>query len=450
MSEHQILVVDDDKDMREALSMTLSDSGYDCLSAGSAAEALQVLDSNDVSLLLTDMQMDGPSGADLMRMTRERRPQMPVILMSAYGTIDEAVSAVLDGAANYLVKPFDIGELSRRIDQMLPSSKTDPIAVDPGMVAVVETARMVADSDVTVTISGESGTGKEVIAREVHRNSTRRNLPMVAINCAAIPAQMLEAILFGHIKGAFTGASEDTPGKFEQAQGSTLLLDEVSEMDLALQAKLLRVLQEREVERLGSSKSIALDVRVIATTNRNLEQAVQNGEFREDLYYRLNVFPVTVPALRDRRSDIVPLAKHFLSKHASSYVPAKLSEQAANRLAAHAWPGNVRELENQMQRALVLSAGGEIEEKHLSLSGHAMTVGETVAPAEDDLHSAMLDQESRTILAALRATNGGKAAAADKLGISARTLRYKIAKLRKSGIDIDSKRNFNPSQGVYS
>ncbi len=436
MDEHSILVVDDDANMRDALAVTLNDSGYDCLSAASAAEALDLLESNDISLLLTDMQMDGPSGIDLMRMSRERQPQLPVILMSAFGTIDEAVGAVLDGAANYLVKPFDIAELSERIDAMLPATSGGPIAVDPGMQQVLNTARMVAAKDVTVTISGESGTGKEVVAREIHEHSARRELPMVAINCAAIPAQMLEAILFGHVKGAFTGASDDAAGKFEQAQGSTLLLDEISEMDLALQAKLLRVLQEREVERLGSSVPIALDVRVVATTNRNLEEAVRAGEFREDLYYRLNVFPLSVPALRERSADIVPLAEHFITKHNTQAVTPAIDSEAAQLLIAYAWPGNVRELENQIQRALVLSNGADIRKEFLNLPSVVVPAA-LAAEHDDDLQSALLDQESKTILAALRATNGGKAAAADKLGISPRTLRYKLAKLRKSGIYLD-------------
>ncbi len=437
MSANTILIVDDDQPMRDALAATLGDTGYRCVSAGGAAEALEVLSSEPISLLLTDMQMDGPSGADLMQMARSQRPDLPVILMSAYGTIDEAVGLMLDGAANYLVKPFDIDMLSQRIDALLPDNHSGPIADDPAMVKVLQTARLVANSDVTVTINGESGTGKEVIAREIHRCSSRADKPLVAINCAAIPDQMLEAILFGHKKGAFTGATEDCVGKFEQAQHSTLLLDEVTEMDLGLQAKLLRVLQEREVERLGSSEPISLDVRVIATTNRDLVEAVANGEFREDLYYRLNVFPLTVPALRDRPLDIPPLAQVLLQRHAPTGSTVTIDDAAIESLCRYPWPGNVRELENQMQRALVLANGAPITSEHLQLAPPSLSIPEV---DNDDLQSALLDQESRTIIAALDAVKGNRGAAAQRLGISPRTLRYKLAKLRKAGVYVGGRK----------
>jgi two-component system response regulator FlrC len=331
----------------------------------------------------------------------------------------------------------------------------DMIAIAEGTRRLAELARRVAASDCTVLIAGESGTGKEVLARFIHRNSPRAAGPFVAVNCAAIPENMLEAILFGHERGAFTGAHAAHAGKFEQAQGGTLLLDEVTEMPLGLQAKLLRVLQEREVERLGGRMPIALNVRVLATTNRNLRGEVSAGRFREDLYYRLNVFPLATAALRERRDDVLPLAMRLLTTRCrpGERIPA-LSAEAAQRLLTYAWPGNVRELDNVMQRALILANGPVIHAEHVHMEGDDLAprsvshnpaaaraaAAENTAPAArgdaGGLSNSLSATERDLILEALRNDQGNRQLAAKRLGISPRTLRYKLAKLREAGIDV--------------
>jgi len=317
-----------------------------------------------------------------------------------------------------------------------PFTSSDMIATAEASRRLAELARRVAASDCTVLIAGESGTGKEVLARFIHRNSPRVDRPFVAVNCAAIPENMLEAILFGYERGAFTGAHAAHPGKFEQAQGGTLLLDEVTEMPLALQAKLLRVLQEREVERLGGRVPVSLDVRVLATTNRNLRGEVAAGRFREDLYYRLNVFPLTTAPLRERRDDVLPLAMHVLNARCrpGERIPA-LSAEAAHVLLTHAWPGNVRELDNVMQRALILANGPVIGAEHIHIEPSEQPVNDIV-PAADSLSDSVSATERDLILQALRTDNGNRSAMAKRLGISPRTLRYKLAKLREAGVEV--------------
>lgn len=316
-----------------------------------------------------------------------------------------------------------------------------PVAVDPASVRLVALAERVAASDAGVMLTGESGTGKEVYARFVHRASARAAKPFVALNCAAIPETMLEATLFGYERGAFTGALSACPGKFEQAEGGTLLLDEVTEMDLGLQAKLLRVLQERELERLGGRRSIRFDVRVIATSNRDLAGAVREGVLREDLFYRLNVFPLHVPPLRERAGDLLPLAQCLLARHAAGRQPG-LTDAAAARLRAHLWPGNVRELENVMQRALVLSAGGVIETGAIQLDAGAAPavaacpMAEPADAAPAALGDNMRSHEERLILDTLHAAQGSRKQAAERLGISPRTLRYKLARMRDFGLAV--------------
>ena len=304
---------------------------------------------------------------------------------------------------------------------------------------LADLARRVAASDCTVLIAGESGTGKEVLARFIHRNSPRADRAFVAINCAAIPENMLEAILFGYERGAFTGAHAAHPGKFEQAQGGTLLLDEVTEMPLGLQAKLLRVLQEREVVRLGGRTPVALDVRVLATTNRNLRSEVAAGRFREDLYYRLNVFPLTTAPLRERRDDVLPLAMHVLNARCrpGERIPA-LSAEAAHILLTHAWPGNVRELDNVMQRALILANGPVIQAENIHIEGASEAVPSAAPSASSSgaLSESVSAAERDLILEALRTDNGNRQAMAKRLGISPRTLRYKLAKLREAGVEV--------------
>jgi len=339
--------------------------------------------------------------------------------MADYGREGEATAAA-PAASGHTPLPSDLivtAEVSRRL---------------------AELARRVAASDCTVLIAGESGTGKEVLARFIHRNSPRADRAFVAVNCAAIPENMLEAILFGYERGAFTGAHAAHPGKFEQAQGGTLLLDEVTEMPLGLQAKLLRVLQEREVERLGGRTPVALDVRVLATTNRNLRGEVAAGRFREDLYYRLNVFPLTTAPLRERRDDVLPLAMHMLNARCrpGERIPA-LSAEAAHVLLTHTWPGNVRELDNVMQRALILASGAVIQAEniHIECTGDsAPSTGQPVASGA--LSESVSAAERDLILEALRTDNGNRQAMAKRLGISPRTLRYKLAKLREAGVEV--------------
>ncbi len=324
-----------------------------------------------------------------------------------------------------------------------------PVAEDPKSRRLLDIARRVAATDVTVTISGESGSGKEVFARYIHNESRRRDEAFVAINCAAIPENMLEALLFGHEKGAFTGAAAAHAGKFEQANGGTLLLDEVSEMDLGLQAKLLRVLQEKEVERIGGTRPIKLDVRVLATTNRDLKAYVAEGRFREDLYYRLNVFPLCVPPLRERPGDILPLAEMALGKHRIEPANAvTISDDARLMLEAYRWPGNVRELENLVQRSLILLTGNTIEPGDLAFEDDIAASPEQ-AP---DLHSGLRNREYQLIIDALRSMNCRRAEVAESLGISPRTLRYKLARMRESGIPIpgESPAESGTREGVHA
>lgn len=446
MSQSTILIVEDDAGLREALNDTLLLADYQVIAASSAEDALTQLASRDVDLVVSDIQMGGMSGLTLLKNIKSRHPQLPVLLMTAYATIDDAVQAMRDGATDYLSKPFAPEVLLNLVSRYAPAHKVEsrtPIAADPTSLRLLELSRKVAGSEATVMVLGPSGSGKEVLSRYIHDQSSRVDEPFVAINCAAIPENMLEATLFGYEKGAFTGAVQACPGKFEQAQNGTILLDEITEMDLALQAKLLRVLQEKEVERLGGRKTIALDVRVIATSNRDLKQAVEAGEFREDLYYRLNVFPIVWLPLADRPGDIVPLAEHLITRHADARVPQtiRLSAAARNKLVQYDWPGNVRELENVIQRALILCDGEVIESSDLMIDMADTIARNTVVnndPLVDDskLGSELRHQEHQIILDTLQLCRGKRKDVAEKLGISPRTLRYKLARMREEGIDV--------------
>jgi len=446
MSHSTVLIVEDDPSLREVLSETLRLEGYMVTSADNGEQALRILRNNkDIALLLSDVQMQPMGGHDLLKNCKEQYPALPFILMTAYGTIEKAVQTLHDGAADYLTKPFEADTLiemvSRYISPANEKRKDGFIAVDQSSVQLAEVAKRVALTEASVMISGESGVGKEVISRFIHENSSRANGPFVAINCAAIPENMLESELFGYEKGAFTGAYKSKAGKFEQAQGGTLLLDEITEMDFALQAKLLRVLQEREVERLGGRKAIALNVRILSTTNRNIYQAVAEGQFREDLFYRLNVFPLCIPPLRDRSNDILPLANKILNLHSNSDEPVFFSESANIMLKTHAWPGNVRELDNVVQRALILKSGNIIEDKDIHIENktqdYQFHVPEKTRQEEQepDLSSDLKAREQDLIISALKARNSRKEVA-ERLGISSRTLRYKLAKMRDAGVAI--------------
>ncbi|MNH07052.1 Transcriptional regulatory protein ZraR [compost metagenome] len=397
--------------------------------------------------------MPGMDGHQLLALLRARQPYLPVLLMTAHAAVERAVEAMRQGAADYLVKPFEPKALLELVARHAlgvagAGEGEGPVAREPASAQLLELAARVARSDSTVLISGESGTGKEVLARYIHQQSLRAEQPFVAINCAAIPDNMLEATLFGHEKGSFTGAIAAQAGKFEQADGGTLLLDEISEMPLGLQAKLLRVLQEREVERVGGRKPIALDIRVVATTNRDLAGEVAAGRFREDLFYRLSVFPLAWAPLRERSADILPLAERLLARHVNKmkHAPVRLSPEAQACLQGYAWPGNVRELDNAIQRALILQQGGVIEAADFCLAGalpvFAAAPVAAVAPIEAEAAGGLGDDmrrhEFQMIIDTLRAERGRRKEAAERLGISPRTLRYKLAQMRDAGMDVEA------------
>ena len=482
MAKAQILIVEDDHDLREALVTTLELAKFRVREASNANEALERLAESPVDMVVSDVNMPGLSGHQLLAEVQRLYPGLPMMLITAYGQISDAVSAMQAGAIDYLVKPFEprflVDAVSKVVGGGQPKTGDEPVAEDPVSKRMFQLAAKVAGSDSTVMISGESGTGKEVLARYIHQQSPRADQPFVAINCAAIPENMLEAVLFGHEKGAFTGAVASSPGKFEQANGGTILLDEISEMDLGLQSKLLRVLQEREVERVGGRKTITLDVRVVATTNRDLADYVREGKFREDLYYRLTVFPMHWQPLRERPLDIMPLATSLLKKHARKMKLTGISfaQDARSALMNHRWPGNVRELDNAVQRALVLHQGNVIHAGDLCLelgitgrgNDYPAEAGpapvpvrpdepvdhhgaEPVAPGSPTVTDARNDaacpaslgddlrqQEFRIIIQTLRKERGRRNRAAEQLGISPRTLRYKLAQMRDAGIDLDA------------
>jgi len=445
MSQPKVLVVEDDVSLREALSDTLQLAGYLVSRVADGAAALRILEEEHFDVVVSDVQMGPMNGSDLLRNIKKIYPQLPVILMTAYGTIQKAVEAMHNGAADYIVKPFEIDALVNLIERYSAAvieNQAGLIAEDHCTRHLMELAKKVADTDATVMITGESGTGKEVFARYIHNNSKRADGPFVAINCAAIPENMLEALLFGYEKGAFTGAYQASAGKFEQASGGTLLLDEISEMDLGLQAKLLRVLQEREVERLGGRKMIPLDVRVLATSNRVMREEVDAGRFREDLYYRLHVFPINLLPLRDRKDDILPLSRYLLQRHADGKVIPELTDDAQSQLLAHGWPGNIRELDNVIQRAMILKRGNQIVAEDLCFeTSRDRKIDDIPQSVEiqdkpNDLGDELRKKEHLLIIEALQAGNGSRKYAAMKLGISQRTLRYKLARMRDEGVSI--------------
>jgi two-component system response regulator FlrC len=476
--DESVLVVEDDAALREALIDTLRAADIAALAAGDAPAALRLLETEPVALVISDVQMPGPNGYQLLTSIKRLRPDLPVVLMTAYGTVSQAVAAMREGATDYIVKPFDaqsLIEMARRqlAVRVLP---TDMVAVDPESKRIAALARKMAETEATVLITGESGTGKEVYARFVRDHSSRAAKPFVAINCAAIPENMLEATLFGYEKGAFTGAAAAHAGKFEQAQGGTLLLDEISEMDLSLQAKILRVLQEREVERLGSTRTIALDVRLIATSNRDLPAEVKAGRFRADLFYRLDVMSLRLPALRERRGDILPLARRAIQACArGGHISLALSPEAELKLVRYDWPGNARELTNIVQRAAWLASGGLIDAADLDMGVTVRATGVTPAPdagaatgfpladagptsvaaavgaafinagaataapdagGDVGLGHDLKERERELILATLAATGGSRKLAALRLGISPRTLRHKLQQLKAAGVNV--------------
>jgi len=445
MKKIDVLIVEDDLAFQKEVAESLIDHGYKVKCVTDGLAALKALESCQARLIVSDVKMQPMDGQELLETLKVRFPSLPVLLMTAHASVEKAVKAIQAGAAGYMSKPFPLEKLISSVEENIAPETTgfgELPSKDSSMKDVVALAGRVAKSEATVLIQGESGTGKEVLSRFIHKNSSRSKRPFIAINCAAIPENMLEAMLFGYEKGAFTGAYQASPGKFEQAQGGTILLDEISEMNILLQAKLLRVLQEKEVERLGGRKTISLDVRVLATTNKDLSELVDEGKFREDLLYRINVFPLNIPPLRERKADISALAKTMIARHyVGDQSTPKLSATAVKQLESHHWKGNVRELENVIQRALIMSSGGLITEADLifemgQLKSPVLTMPKISAEADNDLNKGVRAVEDKLILDTLLNANGSRKNTAERLGISARTLRYKIAKMRDSGVQI--------------
>ncbi|MGE8150784.1 sigma-54-dependent transcriptional regulator [Pseudomonas vancouverensis] len=457
---HNVLVVDDEPKLCDLLASALSQNGISVFTAGNGLHALKVLEAEDIDLVISDWRMPGMDGPQLLAEIKSRFPHLPVIVMTAYSTVKNAVQSMRNGAFDYIAKPFDIDELDITVHKALQfrdilkdnqrmraeldeHQQIDSLIGDsPSFRRVLQAIDSVRESSATILLTGESGTGKEMVARAIHKHGNRADKPFVAVNCAAIPEGLLESEMFGHRKGAFTGAVTDRIGRFTQADGGTLFLDEIGEMPLALQAKILRALQERIIEPVGDTKERKVDVRVIAATNKNLLDAVANKEFREDLYYRLNVFPIPLPALRERAEDIAPLARHFahvLGATAGKRITG-FSAAALQAMSQYAWPGNIRELQNCVERATIVASGAVIEDEDLpaylfasapSESGVIFSEGSSVP---SDLDAALAEVEKSYILAALAQSNGVQAAAAQLIGISERSFWYRLKKL---GIHVD-------------
>ncbi len=425
MTMKQVLIVDDEIDMALAIKESLKRCGFKPMVCHNPVDALSGLNLADFSLIITDMKMPKMNGIEFLQEIRRRGIFVPVIVITGFGTVENAVDAMKLGATDYIMKPFSYDSLRRVIDRILPSEDADIVAESPAMKHIMSIIREVAKSDITVLLSGESGTGKEVIARLIHKNSLRADKPFVAINCAAISESLLEAELFGHEKGAFTGAAERRLGKFELADKGTLLLDEVSEMAFPLQAKLLRAIQEREIDRIGGRSPVPVDVRIIATTNKDLLSEVRKGNFREDLYYRLNVFPLKLPPLRERREDIIPLTDFFIKKLSQKMGRAfEVSDELKAYLLQRNWEGNVRELENLMYRTAVISRSEVLLPPADEFGVRSLEV--RVHVAESGNTGTIKDMERDLIIKTLRETGGNRTKAAQLLGVSVRTIRNKI------------------------
>lgn len=435
----EVLIVDDEVGMRTALEANFRLQGWKVRVASGKAEALARFRSAPCPLVVTDMRMPDGNGLAVMQGVRAMAPQTAVILLTAFASVPDAVEAMKQGACDYLIKPASFEQLMDAVERVLARSdnsenpdhtqaapvETSVVGSSPHFRALIEQARHAARTDADILVEAESGTGKEVLARFVHQASPRREGPFVAVNCAAFPDTLLESELFGHVRGAFTGATASKAGKFELANGGTLLLDEIGEMPLMLQPKLLRVLQEREVDRLGDTHSVRVDVRVIATTNRSMRDLLEEGKFRLDLYYRLNVIPLSIPPLRQRREDIPELAEYFVRKYGprSGRAGVRLSPEVVEQLQLHDWPGNIRELENFIRRALALSTGDVVgtevlEGIQFGSNGRSKTTLQAGLTLEE--------VERQLVERTLEATGGNRTRAADMLGVSLRTVRNKI------------------------
>ena len=446
-----VLIVDDDPALRQTMEAIVKSAGMNSVTAGTGEEALDFIRRSPVDVMLLDVQLPGVSGLQVLRQVRERHPDIGVIMVSVVKEIPVAVEAIKHGALDYVTKDFSPGELSARVSKSLEQLRAErelawlrdevatrgykPMVIgrSPALAQVVAVADKVAAKPVTVLVTGESGTGKEVLARYLHEHSDRRSGPFVAVNLPAIPSELVESALFGHEKGSFTGAVKQVFGKFELANGGTLFLDEIGELKPDIQAKLLRALQEREIERVGGARPIPVDLRVVCATNRNLEKAVQEGRFREDLYWRLKVVPIELPPLRERREDIRDLALHFLHRYAAAYgrPPQTLTEPAIQMLEHHSWPGNIRELENLIERLVVVCDSPVVDESMLPLD---LTVGAGLAreaEKESNFAAAMAAFEKGYLRRVLAQCGWNRRRAAEQLGIGYSTLK---AKLRLHGL----------------
>ena len=455
----RILIAEDEERLRRLLQMLLSTQGYDLTLAADGAQAWEIYGQGHFDLVITDIRMPNMDGITLLRKIREQDDSMPVIVITAFGSIENAVEAMQLGAIDYVTKPFEEAKLNVSIERALNFGRIlgenrnlrqqveeklnigRMVAEAPAMKRVLDCVKAVANSNANVLVYGESGTGKELVTRAIHESSPRKHAPFVAINCAAIPGNLLESELFGHEKGAFTGATDRKIGKFEQADGGSLFLDEIGEMDLSLQAKLLRAIEQQEFQRVGGNQTIRTDVRFIAATNKDLRLSVREGKFREDLYFRINVFPIHLPPLRERREDIIPLAKFFLKKFCLEMGrrPAEIDRKAQESLLENPWPGNVRELQNAIERATIMLQGDV-----LTAADFQFHHGPDPFAADKDSFTIpasgfnLEDHERSLIVQALERTGQNKSRACRLLGISRATLRYRMEKFNLGGGEAES------------
>jgi two-component system, NtrC family, response regulator AtoC len=430
----QIMVVDDEKEFRNMLAKAIKSMDFDVITAGDGKSALKLLEKNNPGIIFLDMNMGGNhrEGLSVFEEIKKVYSHIPVVFVTGYGDIKLAVDLMKLGAHDFLEKPVELAnirEIIHRISGSPVLNKESVIfggikSVNPALIEIVQLLEIAAESDAHMLITGESGTGKEVAAQYIHDHSPRNDKPFIKMNCAAIPPNLMEAEVFGVEKGAFTGASKTKPGRFEAANGGTLLLDEIGEMEISLQAKLLRVIQEKEFERVGSVKPRKVDVRIVATTNRNLQKSIEDGLFREDLYYRLNVFEVTLPPLSERKNDIIPLAEKFV-KEFSPGIFSKLSSKLISLLTKYTWPGNIRELKNAMERATILARGGTVLPKHLPPNINHFAEKPSIENISEK-NNALSNVEKNLIIETLKKYNGNRTHTAKALGISRRALQYKI------------------------
>ncbi len=449
-----ILVIEDKESMAEMLKNSLESEGYKVITVGNGKEGLRQIKESRIDLVITDLKIPGKDGIEILRAAKEENQLIPVIVMTAFGSVETAVTAMKEGAFDFITKPFDVDHLLVLIKRALETQRLltenlllrEEFASKLGFPRIIgksikiadvaQIVQKVAPTKTTVLLVGESGTGKELFARAIHNLSNRRHYPFVPINCAAIPRELLESELFGHEKGSFTGAETKKLGKFELADKGTIFLDEIGDMDLTLQSKLLRAIEEGEIERVGAVKSVNVDVRIVAASNKDLEKAVEEKKFREDLFYRLNVFPVKIPPLRERKEDIPLLAEYFINKYCLEIkTPLKnILKEALDILTDYNWKGNVRELENTIERAIILSDGDTIAPEHIILSQRTTSDSRvsTEGSLEDVAKRASRIAETQCILKVLRETRGNKSRAAEILRVSYKTL---LTKIKEYGIE---------------